>query len=100
MRKTLLCVAAVATLSFLFAQAPKTNKGENHDLGFKDTPMLPMAPYHVHDSDRPHPKVVTPAPEPGGAPSDAIVLFDGRDLSKWQAGASPITKKGGGGGSA
>jgi len=27
--------------------------------------------------------VVTPASAPGGAPSDAIVLFDGKDLSKW-----------------
>jgi Domain of Unknown Function (DUF1080) len=92
MRKTLLCVAAAATLPFILAQAPK--KGENHDLGFKDTPQLPGLPYLVHDSDRPHPKVVTPAPEPGGPPSDAIVLFDGRDLSHWQASASPITKKG------
>jgi hypothetical protein len=98
MRKTVPSLAAAATLAailpFLLAQAPKN--GENHDLGFKDTPMLPGLPYHVHDSDRPHPKVVTPAPEPGGPPSDAIVLFDGRDLSHWQSLASPITKKGGG----
>jgi hypothetical protein len=92
MRKTLLCVAAAATLPFILAQAPK--KGENHDLGFKDTPMLPNLPYHVHDSDRPHPKVVTPSPAPGGPPSDAVVLFDGHDLSHWEANASPITKKG------
>ena len=63
-------------------------------MGFKDTPMLPGLPYHVHDSDRPRPKVVTPATEPGGPPSDAVVLFDGHDLSHWQASASPITKKG------
>ena len=31
----------------------------------------------------PAPKVVTPAAQPGGAPSDAIVLFDGKDLSQW-----------------
>jgi len=29
------------------------------------------------------PKKITPAAKPGDAPSDAIVLFDGRDLSKW-----------------
>jgi hypothetical protein len=29
------------------------------------------------------PKIIDPGP-PGGAPSDAIVLFDGKDLSKWQ----------------
>ena len=39
----------------------------------------------VHDPARPIPPVVTPAAQPGGAPSDAIVLFDGKDLSKWQS---------------
>ena len=57
--------------------------------------MLPGMPYHVHDSDRPHPRVVTPAAEPGGPPSDAIVLFDGKDLSKWTAHHSSITRAGG-----
>lgn len=32
---------------------------------------------------KPVPVVVTPASAPGGAPSDAIVLFDGRDLDQW-----------------
>jgi hypothetical protein len=51
--------------------------------GFTDTPLLPGLPWHVHDPARPHPKVVTPGAQPGQAPSDAIVLFDGTDLSKW-----------------
>src|SRR5579863_6960904 len=99
MQKIVLFVAVVATLPSLLAQAPPTSpkKGENHDLGFKDTPQLPGLPYLVHDSDRPHPKVVTAPSVPGGAPSDAIVLFDGHDLSHWQASASSITKKGGSG---
>lgn len=58
-------------------------KQANPDLGFTDTPMLPNLPYHVHDPDRPHPKVVTPSSTPYGPPSDAIVLFDGKDLSQW-----------------
>lgn len=33
----------------------------------------------------PEPKVVAPGPV-GGPPSDAIVLFDGKDLSKWDGG--------------
>jgi hypothetical protein len=70
--------------------APKVS----HDLGFDDTPMLPGLPYHVHDYARPHPPVVTPSPVPGGPPSDAIVLFDGKDLSKWSSHASTITKAG------
>jgi hypothetical protein len=42
----------------------------------------------VHDMNRPAPPVVTPGTEStqehaGKAPSDAAVLFDGTDLSKW-----------------
>jgi hypothetical protein len=55
------------------------------DDGFTDTPVLPGLPWHVHDPARPHPKVVTPAAQPGQPPADAVVLFDGRDLSKWTA---------------
>ncbi|MFZ0006788.1 MAG: DUF1080 domain-containing protein [Steroidobacteraceae bacterium] len=45
--------------------------------------------YPIHDRNRPLPGVVdpgTPASQsaPGRAPSDAVALFDGRDLSKWQ----------------
>lgn len=53
------------------------------DLGYTDTPRLPDLPWHVHDSARPHPPVVTPGSRPGAAPSDAVVLFDGKDLSRW-----------------
>ena len=53
------------------------------DLGFTDTPMLPGLPWHVHDPARPRPPVVTPGATAGAPPSDAIVLFDGKDLSKW-----------------
>ena len=47
-------------------------------------------PWTVHDRNRPQPMLVTPGTfstlaQPGKAPSDAIVLFDGTDLSKWEA---------------
>ena len=34
-------------------------------------------PWAIHDHNRPQPPRVEPAKNPGGAPSDAIVLFDG-----------------------
>jgi 3-keto-disaccharide hydrolase len=39
-------------------------------------------PWKIHDLQRPVPPVVDPG-QPGQAPSDATVLFDGKDLSKW-----------------
>lgn len=60
-------------------------------LGYQNTPIIPGTKWHVHDGERPQPKVVTPG-EPstqekaGTAPSDAVVLFDGKDLSKWKHG--------------
>lgn len=44
----------------------------------------------IHDMNRPNPEVIRPgtASSPrqvGGAPSDAIVLFDGTDLSEWES---------------
>ena len=55
-------------------------------LGNKDTPLVPGQKWHVHDPDRPRPRVVTPGEtfsQGAPAPSDAVVLFDGKDLSKW-----------------
>lgn len=53
------------------------------NFGYDDTPMLPGGKWHVHDGERPQPKIVTPSSQPGGVPSDAKVLFDGTDLSGW-----------------
>ncbi|NLF38102.1 DUF1080 domain-containing protein [bacterium] len=56
--------------------------------GYDDTPIIPGQTWKVHDKNRPQPRVVTPGTastqdKAGAPPSDAIVLFDGKDLSKW-----------------
>ena len=82
-RVLLVAGAALACLTLCQARA------EEKKIGYRDTPMLPGGKWHVHDSERPQPKEVTPGtagtPEaPGKAPSDAIVLVDGTDLSAWK----------------
>ncbi|MBI4893929.1 MAG: DUF1080 domain-containing protein [Acidobacteria bacterium] len=56
---------------------------KNHDLGYDNTPQIPGQTWRVHDDKRPHPPKVAPAAVVGQPPADAIVLFDGKDLSKW-----------------
>jgi hypothetical protein len=61
---------------------------ERPNLGLKDTPLLPGGQWHVHDGDRPLPPCITPGTssaqdEPGRPLSDAVILFDGKDLSHW-----------------
>jgi hypothetical protein len=54
--------------------------------GYTDTPLIPGSKWHVHDPDRPKPPVVTPGKQfdqMADAPQDAVVLFNGKDFSKW-----------------
>ena len=51
------------------------------------TAQAPMK-WKIHDPNRPLPPVIDPGTAstqetPGRAPSDAVVLFDGKDLSRW-----------------
>ncbi len=52
----------------------------------KGLPKQHKSKWLVHDLKRPKPKVVNQAGSLGSAPSDAIVLFDGKDLSQWTKG--------------
>jgi hypothetical protein len=51
------------------------------------TPNVPTLREPIHDTTRARPPVVNPgtALPSAPAPSDAIVLFDGRDLSEWRS---------------
>ena len=80
-------LAAITTNLALAQEKPKIHEIEIDGVaGFQDTPMQPDGKWHVHDPARPQPLVVTPGSfsENATPPSDAIVLFDGKDLSQWR----------------
>jgi hypothetical protein len=79
-------VTAISTVLSLCANASAANTGSPF---YGDAPDE-HHPWAVHDHNRPQPKLVTPGTfstqeQPGKPPSDAIILFDGTDLSKWEA---------------
>ncbi len=85
-------IAVVAAAGLVLAQSEAKKKQSKEyrtsPTGYTDTPALPGQKWRVHDLDRPRPRVVTPGAassqeRTGRPPSDAIVLFDGKDLSQW-----------------
>ena len=79
-------LSILISTSLIAACLPALPADGKKSLGYSDTPILPGTSWHVHDGDRPQPRVVTSPKfsEMAAAPSDAMVLFDGTDLSKWK----------------
>jgi hypothetical protein len=87
--KTTITAACAAMTLAGAGLALSRSAGQDPKLGYSDTPLLPGGKWHVHDGMRPQPKVVDPGTAstndmPGRPPSDAVVLLDGKDLSKWR----------------
>jgi 3-keto-disaccharide hydrolase len=83
-------LASLAVAVLIGFQVRANGQQHKEPIGYQDTPMLPGGKWHVHDGMRPRPPVITPGTfssqqTPGKPPSDAIILFDGKDLSKWQS---------------
>ena len=77
-------LTAVLSVAAAFTTLASAQDDEKvYPEGYSDTPKLPNSQWKVHDIDRPRPVVVTPGKTAADAPSDAIVLFDGTDLSHW-----------------
>jgi hypothetical protein len=93
MKSTIFLSPVVALAGFVFtANAADLiySKDGQGTPGYKDTPLQPWSGYLTHDAERPVPVKITPG-EPGTqqkagtAPSDAKVLFDGKDMTQWTA---------------
>lgn len=81
--KPILGLLAMGTALLVWSQQPPQKKYRTAPAGYSDTPVIPGQKWKVHDIDRPRPHAVTPGAKPGDAPSDAIVLFDGKNLAAW-----------------
>jgi len=85
---SLLSCFALALLAALPVSADDMVKAADGSgvFGYKGTHQLPGGKWVMHDPDRPLPPIVKvgPAGPPVPAPSDAVVLFDGKDLSAWE----------------
>lgn len=83
MRMTRFLIITAAFAAMLHAQEPPASAGDD-TRGYNDTPTIVGQKWRVHDMARPRPAKVTPGAYVSSAPpSDAIVLFDGKDLSQW-----------------
>src|SRR4051794_31650059 len=82
----LMTIAGRADAQQTAAPGPPAGRGPMDGSPLGDP--LPGQRWRVHDRTRPPPRKVTPGrPVPSAsAPSDAIALFDGRDLSPWNGG--------------
>jgi hypothetical protein len=68
-------------------QVPPMPELPNNGLGDSDQPIIPGQPWRVRDVNRPRPADITPGKHLGDPPSDALVLFDGTDLSHFTVNA-------------
>lgn len=87
MRTILLCVG-ICWLATLAGCATQQAAEEGEKIEYVETDT---GRWLVHDMNRPAPAVIWPGTEstpsePGRAPSDAIILFDGTDVSEWTSG--------------
>lgn len=85
---------ALVAVGSVIGAAVTSAAQQQHHIGYKDTPMLPGGKWHVHDSDRPEPRVVDPGTPstqevPGKPPSDAVILFDGTNMDHWRDSKGP-----------
>jgi hypothetical protein len=82
-------IFAVASIGLSAVCIPAASAAQFGPTFYGDPPDEHHA-WAVHDGNRPQPKIITPGSfstqaQPGKPPSDANILFDGTDLTKWEA---------------
>jgi len=75
---------AVGLFLLFFGSVAFGQGQDDGNMGYSNLPFLPNSRWRLHDIARPQPPVVEPGAKTAEAPSDAVVLFDGKDLSQWE----------------
>jgi hypothetical protein len=80
MRRLLLTVGSLLAAAAVLVAVAAAGTG---------APAQAAQEWKIHDVNRPQPPIITPGEastqaRPGQPPSDAVVLFDGKDLSAWE----------------
>ena len=88
---------SILFLALAAVLAAQQHPAGDSEHGYTDTPQLPGQKWKVHDAARARPPKVTPGTPllQEAPPSDAIVLFNGKDLSQWvdaKSGSAPRWK--------
>ena len=81
-----LLAALFASVSFLHDLMADHHE-KKPKLGYADTPLIPGQKWRVHDGARPQPRIVAPGDSfshLAPPPSDALILFDGRNLANFE----------------
>lgn len=89
MRRVFACMSVVSAVLFIGGAALAQGTSAQSSNRSPASTAQPAQPWTIHDMYRPRPAVIAPGTastqqQPGRAPTDAIVLFDGKDLSQWR----------------
>jgi hypothetical protein len=79
---TVVALGVSISLSRAQQQTPQYTPQQVEEVRKKAMEMGQLLP--PHESPKKEPPVITPGAKPGDPPSDAIILFDGKDLSGWK----------------
>ena len=85
MKKLFIFLSLSVSATFIFAQNAQQPQAQQ-------APRPPQWSPASTEWYTPAPPKVEPATTPGQPPSDAIVLFDGKDLSKWESSNAPAER--------
>lgn len=86
MRKHIVTLSSIVVAAAVFLAIVSSGAG----LGVIAQSVPSLERWKVHDRNRPQPPVITPGEcntqdHPGQPPSDATVLFNGKDLENWES---------------